>query len=242
MDRVDLEIQKGEFVVVVGASGSGKSTLLNLAAGLDRPTAGHIEVAGERLDRLSRRELSRFRARKVGMVFQSFNLLPHHTALKNVEMALYFDGTPRRARRARAHDMLTRLGLEDRVDHRPGDLSGGEQQRVAIARALVKRPEMICADEPTGNLDEENARAIVDLLVQLNREGLTVLAVTHDTEMASRAARRILRMHYGRVTSDSSSSSTGVGASGPGAPGSGTSGTSGLERPGPRGTGSEGQP
>jgi len=204
VDRVDLEIERGEFIVVVGASGSGKSTLLNLAAGLDRPTAGHIEVGGERLDRLSRRELSRYRARKVGMVFQSFNLLPHHTALKNVEMALYFNGTPRRERRAQAHEMLERLGLGDRVDHRPGDLSGGEQQRVAIARALVKRPEMICADEPTGNLDEENSRSIVDLLVELNREDLTVLAVTHDTDMARRAASRILRMHYGRVTSDTS--------------------------------------
>jgi ABC-type lipoprotein export system ATPase subunit len=209
VDRVSLEIERSEFVVVVGASGSGKSTLLNLAAGLDRPTAGHIEVGGERLDRLSRRELSRYRARKVGMVFQSFNLLPHDTALKNVEMALYFDGTPRRERRAKAHEMLTRLGLEDRVGHRPGDLSGGEQQRVAIARALVKRPEMICADEPTGNLDEENSRSIVDLLVELNREGLTVLAVTHDTDMARRAASRILRMHYGRVESDSSTAGSG---------------------------------
>lgn len=209
VDRVNLQIERGEFVVVVGASGSGKSTLLNLAAGLDRPTAGHIEVGGERLDRLSRRELSGYRARKVGMVFQSFNLLAHHTALRNVEMALYFNGTPRRERRGKAHEILKRLGLGDRVDHRPGDLSGGEQQRVAIARALVKRPEIICADEPTGNLDEENSRSIVDLLIELNREGLTVLVVTHDTDMARRAANRILRMHYGRVVSDSSTMGSG---------------------------------
>ena len=129
VDRVNLEIERGEFVVVVGASGSGKSTLLNLAAGLDRPTTGHIEVGGERLDRLSRRELSRYRARKVGMVFQSFNLLPHHTALKNVEMALYFDGTPRRERRTKAHEMLARLGLEDRVGHRPGSRRRTRQVR-----------------------------------------------------------------------------------------------------------------
>jgi len=209
VDRVNLQIERGEFVVVVGASGSGKSTLLNLAAGLDRPTAGHIEVGGERLERLSRRELSRYRARKVGMVFQSFNLIPHHTALKNVEMALYFDGTPRRERRDKASEMLKRLGLEDRMGHRPGDLSGGEQQRVAIARALVKRPEIICADEPTGNLDEENSRSIVDLLIELNREGLTVLVVTHDTDMARRAANRILRMHYGRVVSDAPATESG---------------------------------
>jgi predicted ABC-type transport system involved in lysophospholipase L1 biosynthesis ATPase subunit len=137
------------------------------------------------------------------MVFQSFNLLPHHTALKNVETALFFDGTPRGERWGRANEMLLRLGLGDRLGHRPGDLSGGEQQRVAMARALVKRPEVLFADEPTGNLDEENARAIVHLLSELNREGLTVLMVTHDVEMARLAARRIVRMHYGQVIADS---------------------------------------
>jgi putative ABC transport system ATP-binding protein len=208
VDRVSLGIERGEFVAVVGASGSGKSTLLNLLAGLDRPTGGHIEVGGERLDRLSRRELSRYRARKVGMVFQSFNLLPHHAALKNVETALFFDGTPRGERWGRASEMLVRLGLGERLGHRPGDLSGGEQQRVALARALVKRPEVLFADEPTGNLDEENARAIVDLLIELNREGLTVIMVTHDVEMARRAAKRIVRMHYGQVVADSPPAAT----------------------------------
>jgi ABC-type lipoprotein export system ATPase subunit len=203
VDRVSLQIGRGDFVAVVGASGSGKSTLLNLLAGLDRPTGGHIEVGGDRLDRLSRRELSRYRARKVGMVFQSFNLLPHRTALANVETALYFNDTPRGERRAKARDILVRLGLGDRLGHRPADLSGGEQQRVAIARALVKKPEVLFADEPTGNLDEENTRAIVDLLVELNREDLTVLVVTHDVEMAGRAARRIVKMHYGQVAADS---------------------------------------
>jgi putative ABC transport system ATP-binding protein len=187
---------------VVGASGSGKSTLLNLLAGLDRPTAGHIEVGGERLDALSRRDLARYRARRVGMVFQSFNLLPHHTAIQNVETALFFDGTPRGERRSRASEILTRLRLGDRLSHRPGDLSGGEQQRAAIARALVKKPDVLFADEPTGNLDEENSRAMVELLVGLNREGLTVLMVTHDVDMARLAAKRIIRMHYGQVVAD----------------------------------------
>jgi putative ABC transport system ATP-binding protein len=202
VDRVSLAMEKGEFVAVVGASGSGKSTLLNLLAGLDRPTEGHIEVGGRRLDRLSRRELARYRASRVGIVFQSFNLLPHHTALKNVEMALYFDGTPRRRRREKARDILKRFGLEERLHHRPADLSGGEQQRIAVARALVKNPEILFADEPTGNLDEDNARAIMDLLVTLNREGLTVLMVTHDVATAERMANRVLRMHYGRVVDE----------------------------------------
>jgi putative ABC transport system ATP-binding protein len=204
VDRVSLDIERGDLVAVVGASGSGKSTLLNLLAGLDRPTAGHIEVGGERLDSLSRRDLARYRARRVGMVFQSFNLLPHHTALQNVETALFFDGTPRGERRSRASEILTRLRLGDRLSHRPGDLSGGEQQRVAIARALVKKPDVLFADEPTGNLDEENSRAMVELLVGLNREGLTVLMVTHDVEMAGHAAKRIVRMHYGQVVADTS--------------------------------------
>jgi putative ABC transport system ATP-binding protein len=202
VDCVSIDVEKGEFVAVVGASGSGKSTLLNLLAGLDRPTGGHIEAGGWRLDRLSRRDLARYRASRVGMVFQSFNLLPHHTALKNVEMALYFDGTPRRLRRDRAREILVRLGLEERLGHRPADLSGGEQQRVAVARALVKEPEVLFADEPTGNLDEENARAIMDLLVRLNGEGLTIVMVTHDVETAERMAKRVLRMHYGRIAEE----------------------------------------
>jgi len=236
VDRVSLGIERGEFVAVVGASGSGKSTLLNLLAGLDRPTGGHIEVGGERLDRLSRRELSRYRARKVGMVFQSFNLLPHHTALKNVETALFFDGTPRGERRGRAHEMLVRLGLGDRLGHRPGDLSGGEQQRVAMARALVKRPEVLFADEPTGNLDEENARAIIDLLIELNGEGLTVIMVTHDVDMAARVAKRTLRMHYGQVVGDSPSPAAAPGPPDlpPAAPERSDSGPSAPEPPGPR--------
>jgi putative ABC transport system ATP-binding protein len=199
VDEVDLTIHKGEFLAVVGASGSGKSTLLNLLAGLDTPTSGHIEIDGRRLDGLSSRQLSRYRAEKVGMVFQSFNLIPHHTALKNVELALFFDDTPRQQRRSRACEILERLGLSDRCDHRPLDLSGGEQQRVAIARALVKRPEILFADEPTGNLDQENSAAISQLLAEFNRDDLTVVMVTHDVDMASGVAGRIIKMNYGRV-------------------------------------------
>lgn len=202
VDNVDIGFDKGDFLAVVGASGSGKSTLLNLLAGLDTPTSGHIEVDGQRLDHLSRRGLSEYRAMKVGMVFQSFNLLAHHTALKNVELALYFNNTPRRERRGRAREILERLGLGDRYDHRPADLSGGEQQRVAVARALIKQPEILFADEPTGNLDQENAAAIVQLLCELNREGLTVVLVSHDIEMARGVAGRIVKMQYGRVVDD----------------------------------------
>lgn len=201
VDQVDFAIEKGEFVAVVGASGSGKSTLLNLLAGLDTPTAGHVEVAAQRLDRLSRRDLSAYR-RRVGMVFQSFNLLYQHTALRNVEIALYFDDTPRRERRDRAAAALERIGLGQRLHHRPVDLSGGEQQRVAMARALVKRPEILFADEPTGNLDHDNAAEIAGLLTELNRGGMTVVLVTHDLAMARRIAARTVRMHYGSMHLD----------------------------------------
>jgi putative ABC transport system ATP-binding protein len=203
VDGVDLSIGKSEFLAVVGASGSGKSTLLNLLAGLDTPTSGHIEVDNRRLGKLSRRELARYRARTVGMVFQSFNLLPHHTALRNVELALYFDGTPRGQRHKKATEALDRLGLADRLLHRPVDLSGGEQQRVAIARALVKRPEVLFADEPTGNLDRENSRAIMNVLSELNATGMTVVLVTHDIESAEHVASRVVHMDYGRVVGGS---------------------------------------
>lgn len=198
VDRVSITIARSELVAVVGSSGSGKSTLLNLLAGLDTPTSGHIAVDGERLDGMSRRELSAYRARRVGMVFQSFNLLPHQTALQNVQMPLYFNGSDRSRRETDAREILTRLGLGDRLDHRPADLSGGEQQRVALARALVKRPEILFADEPTGNLDQENSQAIAQLMTELNRDGLTIILVTHDLELAAATAGRVIRMHYGQ--------------------------------------------
>ena len=201
LDGVNLQVERGEFLALVGASGSGKSTLLNLLAGLDTPTSGQIVVEGVQLGSLGRRSLSRYRALRVGMIFQSFNLIPHHTALRNVELAMYFNDTPAAERRTRAHAILARLGLEDRLDHRPADLSGGEQQRVAIARALVKNPDLLLADEPTGNLDRENAALIAELISGLNREGLTVIVATHDQAMAQSHAHRVIRMEYGRILS-----------------------------------------
>ncbi len=202
VDRVSLEIDRGEFAAVVGSSGSGKSTLLNLLAGLDSPTSGTVSYRGNTLNDMSRKELAAYRAHRVGMIFQSFNLLNHQTALKNVELALYFDSTPRNARESRAREMLDRLGLSDRVDHKPTDLSGGEQQRVAIARALVKSPEILFADEPTGNLDQTNSDSIAELLRELNRDGLTIVMVTHDLDLARKTSARIIRMHYGEIVEE----------------------------------------
>jgi len=202
VNGVDLSIDRGCFVAIVGSSGSGKSTLLNLLAGLDTPTEGEIVVDGESLTSMPRRERSAYRARRVGMVFQSFNLLPYKTAQENVEMALYFNGVARGERSERACAMLASVGLEDRLDHRPADLSGGEQQRVAVARALVKRPDIIFADEPTGNLDLDNAVQMADLLVSLRNEGLTVVVVTHNVELARQYANRTIRMQYGAVVED----------------------------------------
>ena len=202
VDEVDIEVPQGEFLALVGASGSGKSTLLNLLAGLDTPTSGNIIFKGTNLQSLNRRELASYRAKKVGMVFQSFNLLPHYTALKNVELALYFNDTSRSERHDQAVEILTRLGLEDRLEHLPSDLSGGEQQRVALARALVKKPEVLFADEPTGNLDRDNSRQIAQLLKAQNDEGLTVVLVTHDQELAEASADRLIRLHYGQVVKE----------------------------------------
>jgi len=202
VDHVDLSLQAGDFLAVVGASGSGKSTLLNLLAGLDSPTAGRISVDGRALADLDRRARAKYRGGDVGMVFQSFNLIGHLTALQNVELALYFNDTPRDVRRIRAQAMLDRLGLADRAHHRPADLSGGEQQRVALARAIVKEPRVLLADEPTGNLDSENARMIAALFSELNSQGLTVVLVTHDLALASRHARRIVHMSYGHLEPD----------------------------------------
>lgn len=199
VDDVSFGFQRGEFLAVVGASGSGKSTVLNLLAGLDSPTSGRIEIDGVALGTLSRRELASYRAHRVGIVFQSFNLIAHYSALENVETALFFNDVPRAQRRVRALAMLERLGLADRVHHRPGDLSGGEQQRVAMARALVKKPDILLADEPTGNLDHDNTGQIAELLTMLNRDGLTIVMVTHNLDMARRYAHRIIGMEYGRL-------------------------------------------
>ena len=209
LDRVSITVSRGEFVSIVGSSGSGKTTLLNLLAGLDTPTSGAVDLAGMPLTKMSRRQLSSYRARKVGMIFQSFNLIGHYTALQNVETALYFGSTTPSERRRLAGETLERLGLADRMSHRPADLSGGEQQRVAVARAIVKQPEILFADEPTGNLDEENSEQIASLLTSLNQRGLTVVMVTHNLEMARRESHRTIRMQYGHVVQDAMSNEEG---------------------------------
>jgi putative ABC transport system ATP-binding protein len=172
---------------------------LNLLAGLDTPTDGDIRIGSESLAVMTRRQRAAYRAQRVGMVFQSFNLLPYRSAVENVEMALYFTALPRKKRRDHATQMLEALGLSDRLGHLPADMSGGEQQRVAIARALVKRPDLLFADEPTGNLDHDNATAVAELLSRLCEQGLTVVMVTHNLELAQRYAQRVIRMHYGAI-------------------------------------------
>jgi len=199
VDGVDIAIEHGAFVSLVGASGSGKSTILNLLAGLDRPTNGRVRVGDSFLDEMSRKQLSAYRAAQVGMVFQSFNLLPHRTALANVELALLFDSLPRSQRRQAAQEALEQLGLGERLDHKPADLSGGEQQRVAIARALVKKPTILFADEPTGNLDHENSETIATLLKELHTAGMTVVMVTHDHDLANKLSTQQFHLSYGKL-------------------------------------------
>jgi ABC-type lipoprotein export system ATPase subunit len=203
LDGVDLTVEDGEFLRIIGASGSGKSTLLNLLAGLDTPTSGFIQAGSRKLSEMSPRQIAAYRAGMVGMVFQSFNLIPYRSARQNVEMGMLFLDFSRAQRVIRATEMLERLGLANRVDHVPGDLSGGEQQRVAIARALVKEPELLLADEPTGNLDEQTSRQIAELFTQLNRRGLTTILVTHDPSLIDGVAGRTLRMNYGKIVSPS---------------------------------------
>ncbi len=199
VDSISLSIEKAGFISLVGASGSGKSTLLNLLAGLDQPTSGEIFFEGKPFSHMDHRALSSFRANKVGMVFQQFNLIPHLSAQANVELALYFNQTPKQKRKSLSVEILTRLGMAERLDHRPADLSGGEQQRVAIARALVKQPDILFADEPTGNLDEKNSDEIMALLTSLNQQGLAIVMVTHDLALAKNVSQKLFRMHYGQI-------------------------------------------
>ncbi len=200
---VSLDIQQGEFVALIGPSGSGKSTLMNTVGCLDRPTSGSYQLAGEEVAVLNPDQLARVRNRQIGFIFQNFNLLSRTTALENVEVPLLYNpGCSRRQRKKRATELLQRVGLGNRMDHRPNQLSGGQQQRVAIARALVNRPAILLCDEPTGNLDTRTSREIMDFFRELNeKEGLTVILVTHDLEVA-RKARRALVLIDGEVVVD----------------------------------------
>jgi predicted ABC-type transport system involved in lysophospholipase L1 biosynthesis ATPase subunit len=197
---VSLEVQPGERVALLGKSGSGKSTLLNLLGGIDQPTSGQLHIAGRDLGRLSGRDLARFRSAAVGMIFQSFNLIPSRTALENVELPMVFAGRPPRERRAEARRALEAVGLGERLHHRPAQLSGGEAQRVAVARSLVNRPQILLADEPTGNLDSATAREVIDLLTEhVRARGTTLLLVTHDEELARGCTDRVVRLRDGQI-------------------------------------------
>jgi putative ABC transport system ATP-binding protein len=200
LDGVTLSVARGEFLSLLGASGSGKSTLLNLIAGLDHPTTGTLRVLGQNLAEMSRNELSLHRRKNVGMIFQSFNLIPTMTALENVALAMMFAGVPAADRDRRARELLGTVGLTDRQAHRPKELSGGEQQRVAIARALANDPAILLADEPTGNLDSRTGQEILTLLHELNANGKrTVIVVTHDTALATKYAHRSVTLLDGKV-------------------------------------------
>ena len=189
---VSLSIEEGEFVAIMGASGSGKSTLMNILGCLDLPTTGQYRLAGEGVEAMAADQLASIRNRRIGFVFQQFNLLPRTSALENVELPLVYAGLPGAERRARALASLQTVGLSERADHTPAELSGGQQQRVAIARALVNRPQLILADEPTGALDSQTSEDIMKLLSALNRQGMTVVLVTHESEIAAWARRKIV--------------------------------------------------
>jgi len=200
LNEVSLGISEGEFVAIQGTSGSGKSTLLNMMGGLDHPTKGEVFFDSKALGPLSKKEMARYRRYSVGMIFQNFNLIPTMSAEENVGLALAFGGLRGQQRRQRTRDLLDRVGLSDRLTHRPSELSGGEQQRVAIARALANSPKVLLADEPTGNLDSTRAHELLGLLREMvNTDSLTILMVTHDHELATSFADRIILMKDGKV-------------------------------------------
>ena len=200
LDNVSMGVQEGEFVAIQGTSGSGKSTLLNLLGGLDRPTSGEILFDGKSLAPFNKKEMARYRRHSVGMIFQNFNLITTMTAVENIRLALAFGGLRGRERDERAAELLARVGLEGRLDHRPSELSGGEQQRVSIARALANRPRVLLADEPTGNLDSTRAHELLELLRgMVDRDRLTIIMVTHDQELAAVFADRIIFMKDGKI-------------------------------------------
>jgi putative ABC transport system ATP-binding protein len=203
VDGISLEINAGEFVALLGASGSGKSSLLNLIAGLDRPTSGAVVVQGNSLAQLSREQLAQYRLRTVGMVFQSFNLIPSMTLIENVELPMRFAEVDRRERQKLAKRALERVGLTARLQHRPVELSGGEQQRAALARALINEPQVLLADEPTGNLDSHTGTEIMELIRDFNESlRMTVVMVTHERGLAEQYAGRMVSMADGKLVAD----------------------------------------
>jgi putative ABC transport system ATP-binding protein len=209
---VSLDIAEGEFVAIMGASGSGKSTLMNILGCLDLPTTGQYRLAGESVDGMQSDQLASIRNRRIGFVFQQFNLLPRTSALENVELPMVYAGIKGDARREKATAALTRVGLGERMGHTPAELSGGQQQRVAIARALVNSPQLILADEPTGALDSQTSEDIMKLLTELNAQGMTVVLVTHEHDVAAWARRRVV-FRDGRMVEDVLQSSE-IGAAG----------------------------
>ncbi len=203
VDGVSLDVRPGEFVALLGSSGSGKSSVLNLIAGLDRPTSGSVVVQGRDLAQLSREELAHYRLHTVGMVFQSFNLIASMSIAENVELPLRFAEIDRAKRDGLAREALTRVGLQARMKHRPSELSGGEQQRAALARALINRPQLLLADEPTGNLDSRTGTEIMNMVREFNQQlGMTVVMVTHERALAERYAQRLIFLADGRVVGE----------------------------------------
>jgi putative ABC transport system ATP-binding protein len=211
VDGISLSIEKGQFAALLGASGSGKSTLMNLLAGLDHPDSGRIVVEGQNLSKLGPEQLARYRRHTVGMVFQSFNLVPTMTLLENVELPMRFAEVDRRERDARVKEALDQVGLSGRLKHRPSEMSGGEQQRAALARALVNRPRLLLADEPTGNLDSKTGTEILDLIRNLNETlGMTVIMVTHERPLADRYANRLIFLADGKLVNETADIAGGV--------------------------------
>lgn len=199
LEALDLEVRKGEFLALMGPSGSGKTTLLNLLSGIDSPTNGSLVIAGTEIAKLSRRDLTKWRAKHVGYIFQLYHLVPVLTAFENVELPLLLDNLSKKERHAKVETALSLVGLSDRMHHNPGELSGGQEQRVAIARAIVANPPLLVADEPTGDLDRESATKILDLLRELTREhGKSIVMVTHDAKAAA-AADRTLHLEKGQL-------------------------------------------